>query len=106
MASDKELTQKILVLLLLLPISHCQSDGAPIIFPDDSGQPNEKPTAVDRTGLSGGQCQPKDCHAANFCFLHFIDETQIGQCVRPDGSNGVCCAPDVKIVGQDFEGKL
>ena len=104
MPRNKGFAQIIIVLVLTIRLYYCQSNGAPVIFPDDSGQPNENPVPKDRTGIIEPKCKPKDCHAANFCFLHVVDETQIGQCVRPDGSNGVCCAPDVKIIGKDFEG--
>ena len=96
------------LLILLIFNSFCEclqrggDDRARIIFPDDSGQPNDNPLPVDARPV---KCRAKDCHPPNVCYLYLVDEAPVGQCTRSDGTKGVCCEPDVKIIGKDFERK-
>ncbi|CAG2114532.1 unnamed protein product, partial [Medioppia subpectinata] len=75
------------------------SNDSPIIFPDDD---NDRPTNRRQPDSNAVQCKQIDCHSPSVCFLH-IDEANVGQCVRTDGTKGVCCEPDIKITGKDFE---
>lgn len=95
---------KLIILAIISSIGDCfqssDSNETPIIFPDDSEQPNTNPVVNNPV-----KCKPKDCHTPNVCYLYLNDETPVGQCLKPDGTKGVCCEPDVKIIGKDFERK-
>lgn len=89
--------------IINLKILSCiESQNAPIIFPDDSPQPN---ISTKNAAQTYRECETGSCYSPNVCFI-YLDEADVGMCSSADGTKGVCCSPDAKVLEAKNDGIL
>jgi hypothetical protein len=89
--------------IINLKILSCiESENAPIIFPDDSQQPNINTKNETQTYR---KCETGSCYSPNVCFT-YLEEADVGVCSSADGTKGVCCSPDDKLLEAKNDGIL
>ncbi len=92
------------IILINLKILSCiESENAPILFPDDSRQPDDINTKDETQTYR--KCETGSCYSPKVCFT-YLDEVDVDVCSSADGTKGVCCSPDDKLLEAKYDGIL
>jgi len=92
------------IILINLKILSCiESENAPILFPDDSRQPDDISTKDETQTYR--KCETGSCYSPKVCFT-YLDEVDVDVCSSADGTKGVCCSTDDKLLEAKYDGIL